>query len=135
MKKAIDSSLTSAIALVGGRCTKQRQEIFALLSSLHEPVTIQMLAKQSLANEVSVYRAIRFFKQLKLVEEIVFPDGSKRYARGNHHHHHVICSSCGFTEHTPCEVSDAKSSPYEHPLFRSIDRHEVTYYGVCVQCR
>jgi Fur family transcriptional regulator, ferric uptake regulator len=93
-----------------------------------------MLSQRTKANEVSVYRTISLFKETGLIEEIAYPDGSRRYALGDHHHHHVICSQCGHTEHVPCKEEDAFSS-VRHTSFIRIDDHDVTYYGTCVACK
>jgi Fur family transcriptional regulator, ferric uptake regulator len=133
MKKATEVTLASAIASIGGRLTKQREEIYALLKTHKEPVTISTLAQRADANEVSVYRTISLFKETGLIEEIAYPDGSRRYALGDHHHHHVICSRCGYTEHVPCDKRDVSTS-MKYSRFNQIDGHEVTYYGTCVAC-
>jgi Fe2+ or Zn2+ uptake regulation protein len=132
MKKATDTRLTDAVLKSGGRLTKQREEIFNLLASSPVPVSIQTLIQKVKANEVSVYRTIRFLKDGGLIEEIGYPDGTKRYALGGHHHH-IICSSCGHTEHIPCSIRTAAPS-ISHPQFASIEHHEVTYHGTCGQC-
>ncbi len=132
MKNTMDALLRDAVSRTGGRLTKQREELFKLLAVAHKPVTLQELISQSCANEVSVYRTIRFLREVDLVEEIVYPDGSKRYALGGHHHH-IICRSCGFTAHLSCKGEQEVPS-VGHIQFTKIDRHEITYYGVCTLC-
>jgi Fe2+ or Zn2+ uptake regulation protein len=129
MKKAIHEVLTPLVIEKGGRITRQRRAIYDFLASQHVPVSLQDIARSVSAHEVSVYRTIRFFAEEGLVEEISFPDGTKRYALGKHHHH-AICRLCGFTEHMPCDHLEYKKSP----RFAMIEKHEVTFIGLCTAC-
>ncbi len=130
MKKATEKDiLAPLIAEKGGRMTQQRRDIYNFFVTHHVPVTLQEVTRSVSVHEASVYRTIRFFVEEGLMEEILFPDGSKRYALGKHHHH-IICRLCGFTEHIPCEHTDFKKSPH----FSRIENHEVTYVGLCTAC-
>lgn len=131
MKKTSHTSL--GIQSVGKRMTKARREIIALLERAKEPLSIQMLVPSVSANETSVYRTIRLLHTEGIVEEIGYPDGSKRYAIGGHHHHHIICTGCGYTEHMPCG-KERVPAVEAHSRFKKIDEHVVTYYGRCASC-
>ena len=90
----------------------------------------------------TVYRAIRLFTQLGLVDRLNLGDGFARYEisdadeeKGKHHrHHHLICLNCG------------KIIPFEKDLLEELERnvsettgfqivdHEVRLYGYCSEC-
>lgn len=115
----------------GYRLTAARRRIVAALNKSTSPISIKMLAKKVAADEASVYRTIRLLVDEGLAEEIVLTQGKAQYAVAHGHHHHVVCEACGRVEHVPCG-GDVPAKP--SPLFALIQRHEVTYYGVCNAC-
>lgn len=117
---------------VGKRMTQGRKDIIRFLESREAPTTIKEITKHSTANEASVYRTVKLLRDEGLLHEIHYPDGIHRYELLKTHHDHVICTSCGYTEHIPCTTS--VGAMVQLPRFKTIDSHDVTYYGLCTQC-
>ncbi len=120
------------LRVVGQRMTKARREIITVLETAKTPLSIQMIVGRVQANETSVYRTVPLLLAEGIIEEIGYPSGPKRYAIGEHHHH-IICRSCGYTAHIPCDPEETHVQ-FKHPQFKEITHHEVTYYGRCKRC-
>lgn len=132
-KEQIPAYIQSSLTLEGGRITKARRNVIAYFLSVQTPQSIQDIVRHVHADEVSVYRTVKLLKSRAIIEEIVFPDGTHRYAIAHEHHHHVICSSCERVAHIPCH-QEVVSIPKIPKDFTSILSHSVTYYGVCETC-
>lgn len=90
----------------------------------------------------TVYRAIRLFTQLGLVDRLNLGDGSARFeisemAMGeekHHRHHHLVCLNC--KKVFPFEqdfLEDLEKNVLETTGFKVTD-HEVSLYGYCKDC-
>lgn len=125
--------IISAIQRAGGRVTTVRLRILDVLNTAKKPLSVQDIARASSIDEVSVYRTISYFKDMAFIEEVITPDGVKRFAVTEEHHHHIMCKTCGHIEHVPC-TEKVFLKPVSHPKFTSVDTHELTYYGCCTKC-
>lgn len=127
--------------LKGQRVTSQRRLLLDLLrhSEGHlDADELYRLAKEreSRLSLSTVYRSLRLFKELGLVEERRFTEEHHHYeAKVKGEHHHLICLGCG------------KVIEFEHPLtakmkkdvsrqsgFEIVDA-EVYMEGYCESCR
>ena len=115
----------------GYRVTEARERIVNALAQADAPLSVQALASRVLVDEASVYRTIKLLVEEELVEEITIVQERPHYALSHGHHHHVVCTGCGLIEHVPCH-DIPRSGGFEN--FAAIERHEVTYYGVCKTC-
>ena len=80
----------------------------------------------------SVYRSIKLFYELGIVNEINFADNKIRYELTNKkHHHHIICSECGEIKELPiCILSEIESlTDY------IITKHNLEFMGLCPKCK
>jgi len=84
----------------------------------------------------AVYDVLRALTAAGLVRRI-HPSGSvARYeSRVGDNHHHVVCRSCGAIADIDCAVGAAPCLTASDDQGFSIDEAEVTYRGVCPQCR
>lgn len=114
----------------GHRVTAARIALLETLERSDTPLPIPELASRTVSNDVSVYRNIQLFLTLGLVEIIHTNHPLPHYARSHHHHHHIVCDTCGYIAHIAC--NDIPSP--EHASFGKINRHEVTFFGLCTTC-
>ena len=129
--------------LLRGASLRVTRPRVAVLTAVHDHPhadTDQIIgvARQELG-EVShqaVYDVLRVLTTAGLVRRIEPAGSVARYeSRVADNHHHVVCRSCGTiadvdcaTGHTPC-----LTAADDHGF--AIDEAEVTYWGVCPDCR
>ena len=93
----------NAIRESGAKLTRARKLVLENLHLAKKPITLKELHNKS--NQIdfaSVYRSVKLFLELGLVEEISFADKKIRYELvSNLHHHHIICSDCGEIKELP----------------------------------
>ena len=130
--KSATKKILNTLSERGYRVTKAREMVCQALEKSRSPLTVQELAGRVLVDEVSVYRTIDLLLAEKLVEEILIRDERPRYALSTHHHHHAVCHDCGKVAHIPC--GREPQNPKRVPGFKSIDSHDLTFYGVCDTC-
>lgn len=126
--KQILEQLTDA----GYRLTNARREVVRALLCAREPLSVQKIAERVSVDEASVYRTVALLREQKLIEEIIEPGATRRYAVAKGHHHHIVCTDCSRVVHIPC--NDKRQVRIRHPEFIDIIDHDVTYYGRCHSC-
>lgn len=127
--------------LKGQRDTNQRRLLLALLRRSEGHLDADELYRLAKEREPrlslsTVYRALRLFKDLGLIEERHFAEEHHHYeARGKMEHHHLVCLGCG------------KVIDFESPLTRKMKEDvskqtgfeildaEVHMEGYCDRCR
>lgn len=120
------------------RHTRQRETILLALARAGRPLSTQEIlqAAHQQAQEVgiaTIYRNLKAFLQAGEVTQVALPGESPRYEIAGHaHHHHFHCTRCDrlYDVHH-CPGNLAAMAP---PGF-SVERHELTLYGVCADCR
>lgn len=122
----------------GHRLTKPRREVFALLESADEPLSIgQLTRKLAPMDRSSVYRSLALFDQLGIIE-IIHVGWKKRYELAGPfkpHHHHLQCDVCGKLV--------AIDSPRLEEMINAtaladgyvLTSHHIELNGVCKNCR
>lgn len=83
----------------------------------------------------TVYRNLVFFQKRGDIKSIGVVNGQERFDRLVAPHSHFICSRCG-------AVIDLYGLPVDGGLDRTVseqykfavERHELTFYGICQQC-
>jgi Fur family ferric uptake transcriptional regulator len=81
----------------------------------------------------TVYRAINRLVQNGWLTEVHLPNKPTRYERKSlAHHHHFHCEKCEivYDVQAPCEALSTNI-----PSGFQVHRHELTFYGVCEDCR
>jgi len=84
----------------------------------------------------TVYRTVKFFQGLGLVDSLDVGDGTKRYEMNLAlHHDHLICTSCHkiieFTDDI-IELNQIKVAKKHNFILKN---HVMTIYGVCENCQ
>lgn len=117
----------------GAKLTIPRKTVLKKLYQTNKPLTLKELHNRCTQIDfASVYRSIKLFSELGLVEEITFADKKIRYELVTKlHHHHIICSDCGEIKEIPiCLVSKIKKlTNYQ------ITKHSFEFMGLCPKCQ
>jgi len=129
----------SALNVTGLRVTSQRALILEIIRRGHldaDEIYRQAQAKQPRLSLSTVYRTLRMFKKLGLVEELHFDETHHHYEiKPPSEHQHLVCLSCG------------KIMEFEYPLSPKMKRDiarekgfevtsvEIRMTGYCSKCR
>jgi len=126
-------NLISLVKESGAKLTNPRKQILENLVKLNKPVTLKEIhVKCENIDFTSVYRSIKLFYELGIVNEINFADNKIRYELTNKkHHHHIICSECGEIKELPiCILSEIETlTDY------TITKHNLEFMGLCPKCK
>lgn len=131
--KDATAEILSELSQKGYRITKAREAVVGALHKQRQPVPVQalcMLVED--IDEVSVYRTVAMLVKEGFAEELSLPGEVTRYALSHGHHHHAVCTSCGWMEHIDCREENLKTAV--PASFKSLESHEVTFYGLCKKC-
>jgi len=121
------------------RLTEPRRDIFSILESRDQPLTLQEILKASqFAERTSVYRTLQLFTKLGIVD-IVQVGFKQRYELAEpfrSHHHHLVCIKCG-------ELIDLERSAKLEKLINKfasahdyeLTAHHIELQGICKSCR
>jgi Fur family ferric uptake transcriptional regulator len=118
--------------------TKTRRLVFAALQD-KEPQTMHEVVAgcYGQANRASVYRTIKLFEELGIVQrlQIGWKYKLELSDRFHHHHHHLTCQKCGQTFALP---SDEKLEQRLRQLARQqnfqMQGHQLEIQGLCSTC-
>jgi Fur family ferric uptake transcriptional regulator len=84
----------------------------------------------------TVYRTMKFFEEMNIVESLDVGDGIKRYELNlSLHHDHLVCTSC-------CRIIDFTDEIIEEQQIKvanannfDLKDHVMTIYGLCENCQ
>ena len=96
-----------------------------------EMIFSDLVTKDPVISQATVYNSLNLFVKNKLVKELDFNMSSKRYEFKRPNHGHFICESCGKIQ--DLEISDMKKPDMLKDYI--IDTTEVIYRGVCPECK
>ncbi|HEY5442121.1 MAG TPA: transcriptional repressor [Candidatus Saccharimonadales bacterium] len=119
--------------------TQTRQLVFSVLQD-KEPQTMQQIvaACQGQADRASVYRTIKLFEKLGIVQrlQIGWKYKLELSDRFHNHHHHLTCLKCGQTSALP---ADEKLEQRLRLLARQqnfqMQGHQLEIQGYCADCQ
>ena len=136
--KSLESN-RRALNVTGLRVTSQRALILEIIRRGHldaDEIYRQAREKQPRLSLSTVYRTLRMFKKLGLVEELHFDETHHHYeVKPSFDHHHLVCLGCG------------KVIEFSYPLTRYVKRNvpeakdfkvietEIRMTGYCSKCR
>jgi len=126
-------NLLSLVKESGAKITNPRKLILEKLSETNKPLTLKEIHEECISIDfASVYRSIKLFYELGIVNEINFADNKIRYELTNKkHHHHIICSECGEIKELPiCILSEI-----EKLTDFTITKHNFEFMGLCPKCK
>lgn len=126
-------NLFSVLRESGAKLTGQRKLVLECLSRSEKPLTLKEIHSNcSKIDFASVYRSVKLFEEIDLVEEIIFADKKVRYKLvQSRHQHHIICSKCGEIKELPiCLLAEIKKlTNYK------ITKHTLEFMGICPKCQ
>ena len=117
----------------GAKLTQPRKMVLERLSLSNKPLTLRQIhARCNDVDFASIYRSIKLFKEIGLVNEIIFADKKIRYKlQSNDHNHHILCSNCGEIQELPiCLLSEIKKLTNY-----TITSHTLEFLGLCPNCQ
>ena len=136
-----DFSVLTALKEKGHRITTARAAIVQVFSGSDEPFSAAdiyaILQKHQLrTNKVTVYREIAFLLAERVIHEVTFNDGVKRYEMtSGDHHHHLICTSCNAVQDVHMNNDlDAVEQLIEKKTSFKVQSHSLEFYGLCAKC-
>ncbi len=125
--------------VTGLRATSQRALILEIIHHGHldaDEIYRQARIKQPHLSLSTIYRTLRMFKKLGLVEELHFDEAHHHYEmKPSSEHQHLVCLNCG------------KIMEFEYPLSQKMKRDiargkgfevtgvEIRMTGYCSKCR
>ncbi|MCM8533379.1 MAG: transcriptional repressor [Lentisphaeraceae bacterium] len=125
---------------IGQRKTQQREQILDIITQAEGPLSVDEILKGSndagiQVGIATIYRTVKLLLENKMICQVILPDGQSRYETvksADHHHHHLHCNSCDrvIDIHKCCE--HLRETEVEGHL---IQRHEITLFGICQDCR
>ena len=130
-----------ALNAPGLRVTNQRVLILEIIRHVQGHLDVDEIYRRARNEQPqlslsTVYRTLRMFKKLGLVEEVHFAEDRHRYeVKSPSEHHHLVCLSCGrvIEFHYPLSRY-VKRTIIEAKDF-DITRTEIRMAGYCSKCR
>ncbi|MBL8006444.1 MAG: transcriptional repressor [Ignavibacteria bacterium] len=121
------------------RITVTRIDVLSILKANHNPLTISEIhenLKNRKTDLATVYRIIKLFTELGIVNEIDFKDEFKRYelVYDRHHHHHIVCRKCKKVENVETCILEDLEKLLGKKGYTEIT-HSLEFFGVCSECR
>lgn len=126
-----------ALRSAGRRVTRQRQLIWeAIALGGHGHVSAQELARElPELHQATVYRTLDVLAAEGLLRRTELGGHAVYELAADHPHHHVVCTSCGRVVHVHDDaVHEARARVAAESGF-AVDEDELTFHGLCPQCR
>ena len=131
-----------SVSKIGLKNSIQKDYILKTLYFSTEHLTAEEISNKIKQNYnvsigiATVYRAMKFFHDMKLVNQLDIGDGILRYELNlSDHHDHLICTSCGtiieFTDDL-IELNQIKIASKNNFILKE---HVMTIYGLCERCQ
>jgi Fe2+ or Zn2+ uptake regulation protein len=126
------------------RLTRHRQAVLATIAAhpIHRTAAEVYAAMQSTQPHIAfatVYNALHYLVQARLIAEVRRPDGVIAYDRNTAPHDHIICRRCGrLDDVAPLAQPWPGGVPYAGVTAHTgylVEGHRVEYVGLCPQCR
>ena len=128
----------------GLRVTSQRQAVLAVLADNPHATAAELAAEltgdgsiqMSRMSKQGLYNVLDDLTRVGLVRCIESARSAARYElRVGDNHHHVVCRSCGRMEDIDCAIGEAPCLDPAEAVGFVVDEADVTWWGVCAQCR
>ena len=101
-----------------------------------DEIVMRVRTKSSAINRATVYRTLKFLKELKLITTTTSPTGRQEYEiAGIVPHNHLVCRNCG----ADLEVMGEDFACLETLLVErygfQVDSNHITLRGLCINCQ
>lgn len=84
----------------------------------------------------TVYRTMKFFEDINVVNTLTIGDGVKRYELSLAiHHDHLVCTSCGKIIEFTDDIIELKQIKIAENNGFVLKSHVMTIYGICEDCQ
>jgi len=133
--------IVDRLRLEGHRITPVREKILEILTQNTSPISATDLINnfKSLkfgVNKTTIYRELEFLFSKKLLIEVEFGEGNKRYELNNGHHHHLVCLNCKKVEDVDLKTDlSTEEKLIEKNTGFKIESHSLEFFGYCKNCR
>ena len=124
----------------GYRLTPQRQMVLDAVCEAAGHATAEQVyelvqKKSEAVNRATVYRTLKFLREMDLVVSTTLPDGGVEYElAGSKPHHHLVCHHCGMDYEIPdtlfSELVETIAEMYDF----EVDTTHLSLYGTCAAC-
>jgi len=111
-----------------------KNQILSLLEKSEFPLSVPDILSKVSANKTTIYRELSGFLANKLVTEVDFGDGKKRYELFRNHHHHIVCKKCGKIEDIEIDEKKLLTKIKSRSNFL-IENHSMEFFGLCNLCQ
>ena len=130
------------VSKLGFKNSIQKDYILKILFYSDEHLTAeQIAAKVKMEHNIdvgiaTVYRTMKFFEDLNIIESLDVGDSVKRYELSlSLHHDHLVCTSCNkIIEFTDELIEEQQIKVAKEHNFNLKD-HVMTIYGLCENCQ
>lgn len=135
------SALTNRLRDESRKITGPRKSILDRLRKHPHPLSArEILAAMpgSRCDLATIYRAMHLLKELGMVKQFDFGDGTARFelvGEGGGHHHHLVCTRCAHV----VEIEECFSDAMEKRIaarngFKAVT-HKLEFFGLCPNCQ
>ena len=123
--------------------TRQRQRIAEVVFSSPDHLSVDEIEQRlrrdrAKIGKATIYRTLDLLVRSKLVEELDFGEGFKRYEHRFTRepvHHHLVCLGCGtVSEFESTDITRIEAEVATEHGFRPT-RHRLVIYGLCRTCQ
>ena len=84
----------------------------------------------------TVYRTMKFFEEMNIVNSLDVSDGIKRYELSlSLHHDHLVCTSCSKIIEFTDELIEEQQIKVANENKFDLKDHVMTIYGLCEKCQ
>jgi Fur family ferric uptake transcriptional regulator len=124
----------------GKRITAQRQMLLEILREADGHLDADELYQRARHKQPSlslstVYRSLKLFKELGLVEEHQFDGARRHYEPKQGGHHHLVCLGCGRIIEFRCPTTERLKAKIGREEGFEVTEAEVRLAGYCPKCR
>jgi len=124
----------------GQRTTTQRALLLELIRASEGHLDADALHRQASQRQPglslsTVYRSLKLFKELGLVEEYQLDHARRHYeAKPKTGHHHLVCLSCGRIVEFQCPLTEKLKTRVGREQGFEVTKAEVRLTGYCLDC-
>lgn len=138
-----DARYTELLHEAGLKSTVSRIRVLKIFAASKSPLRIKdifqkLQAKDAGNDMVTIYRTIEVLCKNNIVHRVDFCEDSACYelTSAKHGPHHITCTNC----HKRADVgfcffaAQEKRLRKKFPLFATVTRHSVEFFGLCKKC-
>lgn len=120
----------------GLKNTKVRKNCLDFFSTATGPADATVLIELLGVNKTTIYRELATLVDAKILTEIDFGDGKKRYELSSlSHHHHLICVKCkSVSEYTVKTDLSKEEAQIKKEYSFIVQKHMLEFFGICKAC-